>query len=117
EIFRTAGMRPLMAEELVAELVAGGDHHVMDTAGTVLGDSQHRPAEARDQRIALAWAHRKGRHPGMIGRQPLSRVFGVVGEEIGRLRTLRCCDPNVLTRLYPDGTAFAGRYGDVGHDA
>jgi hypothetical protein len=55
-------MNPKM---LVARLIAGGDHHVVHRFRAVLYKIQHRPPEARQERIPHPRLYGARGHPGM----------------------------------------------------
>src|SRR5206468_1537934 len=65
KIFRATRMRTLMAEEFISELIACGDHHVMNAAGAILDDRDHGTAKPRDQGVAFARFYAECRDPAM----------------------------------------------------
>src|SRR5262245_19158137 len=103
-------MRSLMAEEFVAELVAGGDHHIMHAFSAIFGEAQHGPPEPRQELVPGARPDAECRHPCMVGGQPFTDIFGIVGEEIRGLRALGRRDPDRLATQDLDGAALARWY-------
>ena len=66
------------------------------------------PAAAQED-VALARAHRAGRHPGVHRRQPFADVAGGEGEEVGRLLTMGRDDAQALPLAQAYGKALGRR--------
>jgi hypothetical protein len=83
-------MRALMAEELITELVAGGDYHIVVAGDAVCDHLGRRAPKVRDQQVANPGFYQKSRDPAWGGDSHSGMlVSGVKGEEIGRLTSPR----------------------------
>ena len=116
QVLSATGVVSFVTVLLVAELIAGCDHHVVRVAGAVFDKIQHRPPEATEQSVALARVHVPGPDPGMVGRQPFVGTVRVIGKEIRCLLAVRRADANLLAATDIEGPAFARRNDMRGHD-
>src|SRR5262249_20592782 len=114
QVLRATRMWALVAEELVAELVAGRDHHVVAAFGSVAHQPYHRPAEARDQLVAHPRLDREGGNPAVGRRQPFADIPGVEGKEVRCLASHGRRHPNPSAHGNTNSAALPG--GDDGLD-
>src|ERR1019366_1471458 len=74
EIVGAIGVVADVAEKLVAQLIAGGDQHVVRAVGGIERELQHRPPVSGQKHLPLRRYDRKCADPGVRTGQKLQNV-------------------------------------------